>query len=59
MFLHGIIYNLHCSSAEIKDTHLCQDRPDVGNLTGYSLFASIWMDNCWIYYHDYTIEMRC
>ena len=31
MFLHGIIYNLRCSGAEIKDTHLCQDRPDVGN----------------------------
>ena len=54
------IYNLHCPDVEIKDTHPCQDRPDVGNKTGHSLMASIcmiWMDNCWIDHHDYATEM--
>ena len=62
VFLHSIIckYNLHCLDAEIKDTHPCQGRPDVGNKTGHSLMASIcmiWMDNCWIDHHDYATEM--
>ena len=56
--LFANIYNLHCPDAEIKDTHPCQERPDVGNKT--SLMASIcmiWMDNCWIDHRDYANEM--
>ena len=25
---------------------------------GHSLIASIWIDNCWIDYHDYATEMN-
>ena len=55
--LFANIYNSNCPNAEIKDTHPCLDRPNVGNKIGHRLIASIWMDNCWVDHHNYATEM--